>query len=194
MPYLIDDEDFQKIGEILDRLIEEKHITIEGRTLLTVLMLVMAQLTKVIDDDLTKASDANLDVEKVAISASPAFASLLKHLSNEYGGVVMGKVNGVPWFFVDEMAPQACGFIPSFLKVEDNRPMKEQFNERYISGWHRFDGFEIKPKNWTISFPGDPDLQPLGGAALHGEVIVVYPYAWVMIIDADNKFEIARMD
>ena len=127
-------------------------------------------------------------------SIQKAFHSLLSHLSNEFGGVVMGKHNGIPWFYVDDMAPQAVGYIPSFLREDDTRPIIEQINERYISGWHKFEGFQLMKKSWTIKFAGDPPLQPIAGAALHGEIIVVYPSAWVMIVKENNSYEIARMD
>ena len=197
MPYLITDDDFNKFGEVLDELIEEDKISLRGRTLITVLLLILGQLIKVEGHDLTRKEITDKlgdDVEGVAIAASAAFASLLQHLSNEYGGVVMGKVNGVPWFYADELAPEACGFIPSFIKVDDERPMREQIGERYISGWKPFAGFKMKQKNWTIQYPGDHEMQPLGGAALHGEVIAVYPYGWTMIIQDDASFEIARLD
>lgn len=185
MPYLMDDSLFKLFTKTLEDLIEE-DLSVKSRTLVTLLLMHMGQLVQI-------PEDSGGELERV-VTTNAAFASLLDHLKNEMGGVIMGKTNGVPWFFVDEMAPEACGYIPSFLSVDDERPMKEQINENYIGGWNPFRGFKIKKKNWTIAYPGDPDMTPLAGAALHGEVIVIYPYAWVMIIQSDHSFEIARMD
>jgi hypothetical protein len=194
MPHVFEDVDFQVLKDLINNLHErDKRLTMaEQRSLATALLFIAGRAARVHrphdDDALTD------DIDGVVVKASVAFASLLDHLANELGGVVMGKVNGVPWFYVDELAPEACGFIPSFLDVDDGRPLKEQINDNYIGGWHKFEGFQIKSKSWTIAYPGDPDMQPLAGAALHGEVIAVYPYAWVMIVREDNSFEIARLD
>jgi hypothetical protein len=198
VPYVFEDDDFKLFKEIVNTLAAEKQrITMMQQKLITAALLVMI-------DKATKAErphaigDARIaedsDIEGLVVKASAAFASLLAHLSNEVGGVVMGKVNGVPWFFADELAPEACGFIPSFLNIEDERPMKEQINDHYIGGWHPFEGFQLKKKSWTIGYSGDPDMQPLAGAALHGEVLAVYPHAWVMIVQDDSSYEIARLD
>jgi len=183
MAYVMADIDFEQFTKTLDELIEDDSLSVKARSLVALMLVRMGHLVHVDEPE----NDDEEMIEAV-VATNAAFASLLDHLKNEMGGVVMGKTNGVPWFFVDEMAPAACGLIPSFLHVDDERPMIEQINARYIGGWHRFEGFKLKKKNWMISFPGDPDMTPLGGAALHGEVIVVYPYAWVMIIQNDHSF------
>ena len=194
MPYVFEDADFHLFKEIVNTLAgEQNRITMMQQRLITTALLVMVdKATKV-----SKPHDHDIldeDVEGLVVKASAAFASLLAHLSNEMGGVVMGKVNGVPWFFADDMAPEQCGFIPSFLSIDDERPMKEQINDNYISGWRPMEGFQLKKKSWTIAYSGDPDMQPLAGTALHGEVLAVYPHAWVMIVQDDSSYEIARLD
>ena len=195
MPYVLEDIDFILLKEIANTLkTEEKRITMTQQWLVAeTLLLIVSKATRA-----HKPQDADAlsgdDAEALVVNASAQFGSLVAHLSNEVGGVVMGKVNGVPWFFVDEMAPEACGFIPSFIKVDDERPLKEQINDNYIGGWKPFEGFKLKQKSWTIGYPGDPDMQPLAGVALHGEVLAVYPHAWVMIVQEDNSYEIARLD
>ena len=194
MPYVLEDIDFVLLKEIANTLAgEKKRITMTQQQLVAMtLQLITEKATKV-----HKPLDADAltdDVGGLVVNASAQFASLLAHLSNEVGGVVMGKVNGVPWFFADELAPEACGFIPSFLNLDDERPLKEQIDANYIGGWREFNGFQIKQKSWTIGYPGDPDMQPLAGTALHGEVLAVYPHAWVMIVQEDSSYEIARLD
>ena len=199
MPYVFEDDDFKALKETIDKMVAAKRQLsfVEQQLIAMALLFSLSTATKVHrPQDVSMADKQAIedDVEGVVVKASAAFASLLEHLSNEMGGVVMGKVNGVPWFYVDELAPEACGFIPTFLNVDDERPLKEQINDNYIAGWRNFEGFKIKSKSWTIGFPGDPDMQPLGGAALHGEVIAVYPYGWTMIVQEDSTFEIARLD
>jgi len=194
MPYVFEDDDFKTLKETVDKMVAAKRPMsfVEQQLMATALLFSISTATKVHHPhDADALTD---DIEGLVVKASVAFASLLNHLSNEMGGVIMGKVNGVPWFFVDELAPEVCGFIPSFLNVDDERPLKEQINDKYKGGWRPFEGFEIRKKSWTIAYPGDPDMQPLGGAALHGEVIAIYPYGWTMIVQEDSSFEIARLD
>ena len=94
-----------------------------------------------------------------------------------------------------KMTQERLGWLPSFLDVDDPRPAKEQFHERYAhgGGWNPFKGFEMR-KGYSIKYPGDPAHKPLAQAKLRDELIVFYDYAWVAIIQPDGSFEIARMD
>src|SRR5215831_9910678 len=92
-----------------------------------------------------------------------------------------------------QMSLEHLGFIPTFVFEEDPRPAKEQFNERYhYGGWQPFKGFELNEDN-SLSYPGDPPLQPLASTELRDETIVFYPHAWVAIIQRDRSFEVCRM-
>jgi hypothetical protein len=86
------------------------------------------------------------------------------------------------------------GYIPSFLKLEDERPAKEQFQERYWPGWHPFTGFKMDPKTYELRYPGDPAYKPLASTMLRDEKVLVYNHAWVAIVQKDGSYEIARMD
>lgn len=98
------------------------------------------------------------------------------------------------------------GMIPMFLSESDPRPAREQFNERYAhgGGWRSFNGFELSPGPTpalldgdnipNIKYPGDPIMPPLAYAMLRDEMIVIYQYAWVMILQPDGSYEISRMD
>jgi hypothetical protein len=89
--------------------------------------------------------------------------------------------------------PSVLGYILEFLSSDDPRPARVQFNSNYIGGWSIFDGFTLNDDN-SLSYPNDPDLQPLCTAKLRDETIVVYRYAWVAIIQPDRSYEIARLD
>lgn len=90
--------------------------------------------------------------------------------------------------------PEDWGFIPSFLDLDDPRPAVEQFNERYIAGWNKFEGFTFDPVNGTLSYPGDPPYHPISAMLFRKERIVLYPSAWVLIIQPDDTWQVARMD
>ena len=45
-----------------------------------------------------------------------------------------------------------------------------------------------------LVYPGDPPLRPIGYTTLRDEVVVFYPYAFVMVKQPDGTFEAARMD
>ncbi len=87
------------------------------------------------------------------------------------------------------------GFLPLWLNENDPRPAKEQLNEHYAhgGGWRPFDGFKLED-NLSIAYPGDPAHPALAVMRLRKELIVVYEFSWVAIIQPDNSYEICRMD
>lgn len=97
------------------------------------------------------------------------------------------------WITAD---PEMLGLIPTFLLEGDPRPAREQFAERYqFGGWDPTPGFTLHPITRALKYPGDPTLHPVGFTMLHDrEVVLVYPYGLVMILQANGDFEVARMD
>jgi hypothetical protein len=91
-----------------------------------------------------------------------------------------------------ERLRDVVGFIPTFLRDDDPRTAREQFNANYISGWRSVTGF--KRNGTTLTYPGDPPLKPYCVILFHDEEIYVYPHAWVMVVQKDGTFEICRMD
>jgi len=88
------------------------------------------------------------------------------------------------------------GYIPHFL-VDDGdntRPAKDQFNRYYIGGWCKMKGFTLNLKTMSLKYPGDPPMLPLAVAELGHEKVYVYPHAWVLILQPDGQFEVARLD
>ena len=98
----------------------------------------------------------------------------------------------------------ATGYIPMFLSEDDDRSAREQFAGNYIGGWEPFNRFELRfvgpaatsdNRNIpSLKFTDDPLLPPLAYAQLRDELIVVYPYSWVMVMQPDNSYEVTRMD
>jgi hypothetical protein len=87
------------------------------------------------------------------------------------------------------------GFIPSFLDMDDPRPAREQFQERYAyGGWSNQGGFTTKDGRPTLYYPDDPPLEPLACIAFREEAIFIYPYGYVAIFQPDGSFEACRLD
>lgn len=99
------------------------------------------------------------------------------------------------WTLLDpRMTQDHLGYLPGFLSVEDPRKAREQLDSAYISGWNPFDGFTFEPKARTLKYPGDPIMRPLAETSLREEVILFYPSAWVLILQPNGSFEVARLD
>jgi len=94
-------------------------------------------------------------------------------------------------------SPEDWGLILGMLDNNDPRPAREQLDEGYQpSGWHPQEGFKLNADTGVMSYPGDPPFKPLSAIPLHDgkEMVVLYPYSYVAILQLDGSFEIARMD
>ena len=92
-------------------------------------------------------------------------------------------------------AEDYVGYIPTFLDMDDERPAREQFNERYVyGGWRPQSGFQKGNRRYSLSYPGDPELHPLAVTALRNEIIMIYRHGYVAIWQKDGTFEACRMD
>ena len=93
-------------------------------------------------------------------------------------------------------APNFVGFIPTFLDLDDPRPAKEQFAERYAfgGGWRPQTGFTNDKGTPVLRFPGDPPFKPIAVMRLREEMIFVYLHGYVSIFQEDGTFEACRMD
>ena len=91
---------------------------------------------------------------------------------------------------------ETLGFIPSFLVESDPRPARIQINERYAhgGGWHPIEGFDLDTEKMTLSYEGDPPLRLVAASNLRDELILVYQYAWVVIVGPDGTYEVSRCD
>lgn len=90
---------------------------------------------------------------------------------------------------------ELVGFIPSFINESEPRPAREQFdaNYRHGGGWRPFDGFKMN-KDHSLKYPGDPALKPMARMSLRHEVIFIYEWGWVAVVQPDGSFEVCRMD
>lgn len=99
------------------------------------------------------------------------------------------------WFLKPGVDPEALGFLPTMLNDEDPRPAREQFDSQYShgGGWRPQRGHTMTA-NGGLKYPGDPVLPWLAKTRLRREVIRVYPYGYVAIVQPDGSFEACRMD
>jgi hypothetical protein len=90
----------------------------------------------------------------------------------------------------------ALGHLPDFLNAKDPRPAREQFNAHYrFGGWQPMQGFRLSSGDPPrLLYPGDPPQHAIAFTWLRKERIIFYPHAFVLIMQADKSFEVARMD
>jgi hypothetical protein len=93
------------------------------------------------------------------------------------------------------VAAEAIGIIPAWLDEDDPRPAAKQFDEHYQhgGGWQPFIGFKLLPDG-SLKYPGDKPLKPLAALAFRKELVLFFPFAWVLILQKDGTYEICRMD
>jgi hypothetical protein len=86
------------------------------------------------------------------------------------------------------------GYLPDFLREGDPRSAKEQLNTNYpFGGFQPFKGFKMDTDG-NLLYPGDPSVPAIAETYLRDEVVRMYQYAWVAIIQKDGSFEVARID
>jgi hypothetical protein len=105
--------------------------------------------------------------------------------------------NGLTWVTCHPGATfDMLGFLPEMLYQTDPRPAWKQFNEHYRhgGGWNPFKGHTLNLDRLTLKYPGDPPMRALAETQLRDERIIVFECAWVVIIQKDGSYEIARMD
>lgn len=92
--------------------------------------------------------------------------------------------------------PDILGLIPGMLDDGNDLSAAKQLDHAYShgGGWRPFDGFVLDKETLGIKYEDDPEMFPLVETKLRDERILFYPYAWVMILQPDNSFEICRMD
>lgn len=91
---------------------------------------------------------------------------------------------------------RAAGYLPKIILEADDRPAIDQIKERYIGGWNPFEGFDLvknKDGSYQLEYPGDPPMKERSRAKLRDELLVLFDYSWVAVINK-SAHQIARMD
>lgn len=90
----------------------------------------------------------------------------------------------------------AVGFIPQFFSEDNPASAKEQLNKAYAhgGGWCPFEGFTFNAEKRELIYPNDPPTRALAEGKLRDETIIVFEHAWVVILQTDGSWEVARID
>jgi len=95
----------------------------------------------------------------------------------------------------------AAGLLPMFFDEQDPRPAAEQADANYQhgGGWRPQPDWTLQfnrqdPMQTTAQYPHDPTTAAIAVAVLHDEVLVLFDYGYLAIVQPDGSFEMARMD
>ena len=88
----------------------------------------------------------------------------------------------------------ALGYIPGMVTEGIGIPVREQLDANYVAGWHKFEGFTFDKDQSMLTYPSDPAIYAIARAQVGDETILVFPHAWVLILQADGSWEVARMN
>jgi hypothetical protein len=91
---------------------------------------------------------------------------------------------------------EMLGYIPDFLSELDPDRAVAQLDKSYKhgGGWVPFQGFTFDPVSKSIKYPGDPAYPAIAEFTLRDEKIYMYPHAWVLVLQTDGSYVVARMD
>lgn len=86
------------------------------------------------------------------------------------------------------------GRIPILINPQCNDPVWLQVQDNYPEGWQ-----PEPPGKWTLTadeyliYPGLPPVAPAAMAWLRSEKILVYPAGWVVVVQLNGDFTVARI-
>lgn len=91
-----------------------------------------------------------------------------------------------------------AGYLPLMLDERDPRSVQEQLNESYAhgGGWNRFSGFVLSKRGgkYALAYPGDPLMLEVSRAQFQDQLLVLFQYSWLAIIENDELIDVARVD
>jgi len=96
------------------------------------------------------------------------------------------------WIEIESGGMANVGAIHEFVSDDDPRPVREQLDEKG-GGWLPMQGFSLDVKTGVLTNPGDPPYQPMASTTIRDELVLVYQYGIVAVVQKDETFEAARM-
>ena len=91
-----------------------------------------------------------------------------------------------------------AGYLPLMLDERDPRSVQEQLNDSYAhgGGWNSFSGFTLvkRGREYALSYPGDPLMLEVSRAQFRDQLLVLFQYSWLGIIENDELLDVARVD
>jgi hypothetical protein len=87
------------------------------------------------------------------------------------------------------------GMLPDMLDESDPRSARDQLDAGYQhgGGWDPNPKLKFNKKTVTLHYPGDPPFRALATMHLRDEMVVLFECDYVMILQTDGSYEIARM-
>jgi hypothetical protein len=88
------------------------------------------------------------------------------------------------------------GYVPGFIDISSDAPLRDQINAGYVSGWHRSASEWVRISNTLQGHPEDPPF-PMIARYRHqptGELLEFYTSCYTAIVQPDGTFEVARLD
>ena len=86
------------------------------------------------------------------------------------------------------------GFIPSFLSENNPKTAIQQLNDGQPGGQNKFEGFKFDPERKLLTYPGDPPMKVMSELHFKNDIIMLFPHAWILVLQPDGKWEVARCD
>lgn len=90
------------------------------------------------------------------------------------------------------------GRIPLLINPDCADPVWQQVQDNYPGGWNPVQGEERD--KWSLfgddylKYPGLPAVAPAAMAWLRGEKILVYPAGWLVVVELNGDFTVARIE
>lgn len=100
--------------------------------------------------------------------------------------------------YSDADALAHLGRIPLLIDPNCADPVWQQVQDNYPKGWNPVLGDERS--KWTLTgddyliYPGLPPVAPAASAWLRAERILVYPAGWVVVVELNGDFTVARIE
>ena len=94
---------------------------------------------------------------------------------------------------------ERAGLLPMMVSEISEADAVTQLNNGYAhgGGWNDFNGFTLEKApsgEYSLAYPGDPAMLQVASAKLRDELIVLFAYDWVAVIQPDGSYRVARMD
>ncbi len=101
-----------------------------------------------------------------------------------------------------ERCIQGCGMLPNMMVgIKDTIAENMVDNYSFFAGWTGDKQGSFNPETHAFEYPGDPAQYPLVSAQLvdeegtpYGELVYVYPYAIVCVVQDGKLVKRTRMD
>jgi hypothetical protein len=99
------------------------------------------------------------------------------------------------WTNIEEV-----GYLIEIISDRDPRTVREQIESNYAhgGGWNPLSGFSLHLNQGIgcaeLCYPGDPPMRERSRTHIRDELVIVFTYDWVAVVQNDGSFAVTRMD